>query len=252
MLQFSTNVILDVYRGFDAGQPYPPDGTVPALTNVTGFLRHHVKAGKFGYPPWHLYWTHVLTVPPGTDIRSAYNSELNALDSSKADTILLSDYPVAGRCTAFMVVLVQEINRGSPGAVLRIFLDRCKPRLSPCPKKPKSLQSGCCPNTALPTTLFVTMFADGSPGCLCGDGAAATMAWDDGSQTWSGTLNLVNCSTTLTVTLDLACNVSLSGCASAYTTKVVDSSAPFQISIFGGNAPCCNGVPSGWRLVITE
>jgi hypothetical protein len=106
----------------------------------------------------------------------------------------------------------------------------------------------CTPSVLLPSEISVTMRDEG--GCACCDGVNATMSWNEGSQTWSGTLNLTACNTSLTVTMDTACNVHLSGCASSYSSKNVDSCSPFQLSVFGGNAPCCNGVVGSWKLVI--
>jgi hypothetical protein len=199
----ATNVTFDVYQGFNASSPYPADGSKPKVERVAGLLRHQVKAGRFGIAPWNAYWTHLMLVSLGTNARDAYNSQLVAAQVSQADTILVSDYPIAGRCTAFLVALVQR-SRDQ----LRLYLDRCQPRLRPCPKKPKLLQPSCCAGFGFPDTLYATAFAEQTffPPCACIDGATGPLVWGDLTQIWSGSL-ANSCGTMLTVTLNLLCEI---------------------------------------------
>jgi hypothetical protein len=201
----TTNVTFDVYQGLNASSPYPADGTKPKVERVAGVLRHQVKAGRFGIAPWNVYWTHLMLVSLGTNARDAYDSQLLADNFSQGDTILISDYPITGRCTAFLVVLVQR-SRDQ----LRLYLDRCQPRLSPCPKKPKLIQPSCCAGFGFPDTLYATLFAEQTfyPPCACVDGAAGPLLWDDLNQIWSGSL-ANSCPTTLTVTLNLFCEIAV-------------------------------------------
>jgi hypothetical protein len=223
----ATNVSFEIYQGFNASSPYPADGTKPKAVRVAGLLRHQVKAGRFGSAPWNVYWTHLMLVSLGTNARDAYNSQLVAANVSQGDTILISDYPIAGRCTAFLVALVQRSQDQ-----LRLYLDRCQPKLSPCPKKPKLLQPGCCAGFGFPDTLYATAYAEQTfyPPCACVNGATGPIVWNDLTRLWSGSLANA-CGTTLTVTLDLFCQIEVS--ASDRTVVNLgtqhDSCAPVQL-----------------------
>lgn len=171
------NSVLNIYRGFNASSPYPSSSTTPAASGVAGFLRHHVRNGRFGRAVG-LHWTHVLNVPVGVDIRSAYNSTLNAIVPANADTVLVPDYPLPGWCTAFYVVLVQEIRGAQP--FLRICLDRMQPRLG-CTVS--GILLPCCP-VGWPTTIHATIPA--GSGCPCMDGTVVALTYDAITQSWSG------------------------------------------------------------------
>src|SRR5438876_665574 len=91
------NVAVDIFRGFNAASPYPLQGTRPDVAGVAGHLRHHLKAGRFGYQDPKIKWTHLLVLPPGTDVRSAYNSWTGPGEpTANADTVLVKDYPNVG------------------------------------------------------------------------------------------------------------------------------------------------------------
>lgn len=87
------NVLVDIYRGFNANSPYPSAQARRAAANVPGHLKHHLKNGRFGYHAGGLHWTHVLYLDPSADVRSAYNGLLNLTDPTRADTILVGGYP---------------------------------------------------------------------------------------------------------------------------------------------------------------
>jgi len=142
---------------------------------VGGHLKHHVRHGRFGSAA-ALRWTTVLYLPPGTDIRSAYNSQLNGWPAANSDTVVLADYPQPGWCTAFLVVLVQRINRGTPVECLRVYLDRMRPRQGPC-------QIGCCPQP-LPTTLHALI--PSPSGCPCLDAEVIELNYQSASDSWTG------------------------------------------------------------------
>src|SRR4051794_20770110 len=133
-IPYPPNCTADVYRGFNPSNPYAPPHRPAALTGISGHLRRDAEAGRFGYfagaaqnAAAPLHWTNLLLVPVGTDLRSAYNAELNAFGEANGDTVMVPDYPTPGTCTAFVVVLVQRVGRGSPGDHLRVHLDRARP-----------------------------------------------------------------------------------------------------------------------------
>jgi hypothetical protein len=175
-------VTLDIYRTFDVNNPFGVTVNSPDVPGVNGFIRHHMKAGRFGFQSRNLFWTHLLQFPLETDIRSAYSSQLNpAFDPTKADTVIIQDYPDTGKTTAFMVVMVQRIGRGTPQDMLRAYLDRCGP------DKPF-----CC--RQVPDALHVTFTnIGGLCACLAG---SFDINYDAGQGKWVGTTNV--CSSTLT------------------------------------------------------
>lgn len=124
-----TNVSVDIFRTANPASPYP--GGSPAVSAVKGYLRPFVQSGRFGSASW-LKWTHILYLPAGTDIRDAYNSQLDpARNNTLADTVIIQDTTTAGRKTAYYVVFVERIARGTPVEHLRVFLDRFAPSTWP-------------------------------------------------------------------------------------------------------------------------
>jgi hypothetical protein len=124
-LPLPANVSVDIYRTANPSSPYP--GGSPAVSGVNGYLVPAVENGRFGSASW-LKWTHILYVPPGTDVRDAYNSQLDpARNNTNADTVILNDSAVSGRQTAYYVVFVEVVARGSPQQYLRVYLDRFMP-----------------------------------------------------------------------------------------------------------------------------
>jgi hypothetical protein len=233
------NVTVDIYRGFDVNSPYPPLGATPDVPSVSGLLKHHVRNGRFGSASI-LHWTHVLYLPPDTDIRSAYNSQLNTWQSANADTVILADYPIDGWCTAFLAVLVQRIHRGTPEECLRAYLDRLQPREGSCQQ---GIVLGCCPNP-LPETLHATI-PTGS-GCPCLDGVVIELDYDAATQSWKGsaivcaseTLSLVfQCGTTSCDDATLSLTFDNHGSVGPVTTNPGCGCSPLQMTFSNINFP---------------
>lgn len=128
-LPVTVNVTVDIYRTADPSDPYPSGS--PAASGVAGRLDPVLEEGRLGTANW-LHWTHLLYLPPDTDIRDAYNSQLDpARDHSLADTVIVNDSAVSGRRTAYYVVFVEVVARGTPLQHLRVFLDRFAPNAWP-------------------------------------------------------------------------------------------------------------------------
>ena len=128
-LSLPINVKVDIYRTVNPSSPYP--GGSPAVEAVPGHLRPAASNGRSGTADY-LKWTHILFLPPGVDVRDAYNSQLDpARDNTKADTVILKDSAVAGRKTAYYVVFVEVVNRGGAEQHLRVYLDRFAPSAWP-------------------------------------------------------------------------------------------------------------------------
>jgi hypothetical protein len=183
-LPYPPNVTVAIYLGFNPNTPYPQPGTQAATAAVAGYLKHHMKNGRFGRNAFNLHWTHKLFLPDTVDIRDAYNSLLNGEATTNADTVLLGDYPLTGFCCAFMVVLVQRVPEQG---LLRVYLDRARPQKGPCTSS--GIILGCC-NISLPATLYATIKDQG--GCLCLDGATLALVYDPVTQYWLGNLG-INC-----------------------------------------------------------
>src|SRR5205807_2124543 len=118
------NLNFDLYRGFNAASPYPGVGVLPDVPNKLGALVQHMKCGRFGYQTLDLYWTYQLLTTVDLDIRSAYNSQLGAYDSTKADTLIANDFPLTAWQTAFYVVATI---RDRDQNFKRCYLDRLQP-----------------------------------------------------------------------------------------------------------------------------
>src|SRR5438105_3656996 len=116
------NVRFDLYRGFNPANPYTPPNAIAAGCGLGGELIHNVRLGRFGAGQY-LHWTHKLLVDLSQDLHSAYNTQLNAFNPGLADTVFIPDYPIPGWCCAFLIVDVQVLNRGGPGAYWVCYLD---------------------------------------------------------------------------------------------------------------------------------
>jgi hypothetical protein len=155
-----------------------PNGNPAAA--VQGHIRHHVKNGRFGFQTRNLYWTHVLHVEVGTDIRSDYSSQLNTLDPANADAVTIDDYPIDGVTTAFLVVMVTRKGRGTDNDHLMVFLDRAG----------KGGAIECCPGIQIPNQLFAN-FTVLNPfdGCQCLNGITVPITKDQITGRWNGNFN---------------------------------------------------------------
>jgi hypothetical protein len=127
-LPVPANVSANIYRTANASSPYTLGSAGPQ--GVQGFLQAAVADGRFGSATW-LRWTHVLFLPPGTDIRDAYNSQLDpSRNNNNADTVIVKGVTDSNQ-TAYYVVFVEVISRGAPDAHLRAYLDRFAPSTWP-------------------------------------------------------------------------------------------------------------------------
>ena len=121
------NVTVSIYAGASAGSPYS-FGTLRAT--VKGVLIPEVQSGRFGSANW-LKWTHRLLVPSNTQIQDAYNSQLDpGRNNALGDTVVVTDSGGVNR-TAYYVVFVEQISRGTPAQHLRCYLDRFQPNAWP-------------------------------------------------------------------------------------------------------------------------
>ncbi len=118
------NVTVSIYRTANPSSPYP--GGSPAVSGVQGYLKPAVMDGRFG-TAMYLKWTHILYIPPGIDIRDAYNSQLDpSRNNTIADTVILNDSTTSAK-TAYYVAYVEIIARNSPMQHIRVYLDRFQP-----------------------------------------------------------------------------------------------------------------------------
>jgi hypothetical protein len=127
-LPVPANVSANIYRTSNASAPYTLGTAGPQ--GVQCFLQAAVADGRFGSANW-LRWTHVLFLPPGTDIRDAYNSQLDpSRTNSNGDTVIINGVSDSNK-TAYYVVFVEVIDRGGPAYHLRAYLDRFAPNAWP-------------------------------------------------------------------------------------------------------------------------
>jgi hypothetical protein len=122
-----SNVTVDIYQGANPSSPVP--GGAPRLSGVPGYLRPDVYRGRHGSASW-LRWTHILVLQSGTDVRDAYNSQLDpSRNNSAADTVVVKDSN--GNKVPYYVVFVEDAFRGTSYAQLRVYLDRFQPQQWP-------------------------------------------------------------------------------------------------------------------------
>jgi hypothetical protein len=122
-LPVSPNVTVAIYRTANPASPVPQGQ--PAIGAVAGYLVPEAPTGRYGSAQW-LKWTHRLSLPPGTDIRDAYNSQLDpARNTNAADTVVITDS--AGNKVPYYVVFVEDLFRGTAHAQVRAYLDRFQP-----------------------------------------------------------------------------------------------------------------------------
>jgi hypothetical protein len=119
----SSNTTCDVYRNGNA----PP--AAPDVAAVKGFL-----TADFGGPhtaamttTTSVRWTHVLLVPPGTDLRDGYGPGSvigqETIDTTKNDWVYVPDK----NGTKFAVIFVERLGRGTSQDCLRAYLQRQVP-----------------------------------------------------------------------------------------------------------------------------
>src|SRR5260370_882963 len=123
-LPIPSNVSVDIYRMANPNNPLPTGS--PAVPGVQGFLKPVLQTGRYGSAQY-LKWTHILILPPNTDIRDAYNTQLDpARNNTQGDTVVLTDSGGVNK-TPFFVVFVELAFRGTPLAQIRVYLDRFQP-----------------------------------------------------------------------------------------------------------------------------
>jgi hypothetical protein len=177
-LQTGLNVIFDLYPAFSPQQPYPFSSLTPIIRQGQGGLAGRVQLGRLGYQTKNLYFTHVLTVDPNNPRQDAYNTQNDpGRDNTKGGTVIIADYPIPGRCTAFYIVLVTRIAPGTPLEQVQLYLDRCQPIDKPTIDKASTIYPclidpslyGChCPSG--PDAWKITLTGIGNNQCLlCGN-----------------------------------------------------------------------------------
>jgi hypothetical protein len=201
------NVTFDVYRGYNPADPYVPPNLPAALAAQRGRLRQHVRNGRFGYTPAGaepIHWTTVLDVAVGTDVRSAYNAQLNSFNAAAGDTVMVHDYPVPGTCCALCVVMVQLRGAGTTGAYLRCYLDRARPSYTVACPDPTSTGTRanipCCPQGQTGPAVVVARISNTTGGSQCLQGAQFTLQFfgdadGNGNPGYSGNAPTANCPT---------------------------------------------------------
>jgi hypothetical protein len=127
-LPIPSNVTVDIYRSSNPQQPLP--GGNPDVPKVPGYLKPWVQSGRHGTAQW-LKWTHILILPAGTDIRDAYNTQLDpARNNNQADTVVITDSGGTKK-TPFYVAFVELAFRGTSLEQIRAYLDRFQPSAWP-------------------------------------------------------------------------------------------------------------------------
>lgn len=127
-LPIPSNVTVDIYRMANPQMPVPQGN--PAVPGIKGYLKPVVQTGRHGTAQY-LKWTHILILPPNTDVRDAYNTQLDPnRQNNSADTVVLTDSGGVNK-TPFYVVFVEQAFRGTPLAQIRVYLDRFQPSAWP-------------------------------------------------------------------------------------------------------------------------
>lgn len=122
-----TNCTASIYTGSNANAPY----TLGALrATVKGYLQAVVQGGRLGSANW-LKWTHILLLDRSVKIQDAYASQQDpARNNALGDTVVIADSGGVNK-TAYYVVFVEQIARGTPGQHQRVYLDRFQPNAWP-------------------------------------------------------------------------------------------------------------------------
>jgi hypothetical protein len=218
-----------------------------------------MKSGRFGYKDNNFYWTYELLTSLSLDIREAYNSQNGVWTPSQADTILINDWPVTGRCAVFYVV-ASIIDRTS--GFKRVYLDRLQPKAAPCTQQ--AMTKACCPNNSMPDELF--LYISNTTGCL---EAVFSVVWSDLYSGWVNEFRRPNCGTNpacwmfFLVTCGALNDFHQPACT-IFTSATQDGSADgvtvsftFPFTTQGGTAPPCHQpvdftvqiAPSAWSYL---
>ena len=113
----------------------------------------------------------------------------------------------------------------------------------------------CCPGELFPLDLNVTAVKEsfGFPACDCIDGETGSITWDPSTQLWTGTMTACGC--TITITMDLACNVSASASdrsISRETSSILFCNPIQSIQFFDMPCPTDTDPISQFKLIVTE
>jgi hypothetical protein len=220
-MPLTPNVSFDVYRGYNPANPYAPPNLPAALAAQRGRLRQHVRNGRFGYTPagaQPIHWTTILDVRAGTDVRSAYNAQLNTFTAAAGDTVMVYDYPVPGTCCAFCVVMVQLRGAGTGSAYLRCYLDRARPSYGVTCPDPSStgtrVNLSCCPAGQTAPIAVVGRISITTGGSTCLQGAQFILNYfanvdGNGNPGYSGNAPVANCPSDIGATFLLVCSAGL-------------------------------------------
>jgi|SRR6516225_6459532 hypothetical protein len=128
-LPIPSNCKVDIYRTANPNAPLPAGAA--AVPQVPGYIKPMVTNGRFGSATW-LKWTHVLILPPNTDVRDAYNTQLDPnRNNNAADTIVVTDSTTPTTKTPYYVAFVEQAFRGTNLNQLRVYLDRFQPNVWP-------------------------------------------------------------------------------------------------------------------------
>jgi hypothetical protein len=154
-LSLSPNLKFDLYAGFDPGASIPdPAVQGPVWTQHPGYLKSQLPVGRFGYQTKWLYYTHQLLLDPDLlPQKDAYDTQLDpARNNASSATVVIKDWPIPGKTTAFYVVMVHRYARGLPGEYIALYLDKAQTADSTCIPPPCKLD----PNSTLHAQLNVT------------------------------------------------------------------------------------------------
>ena len=117
----TSNTTCDIYRNGN-GPPAAPDVAGVACLLTPDFAGPHLAAITTSSI---LRWTHVLLVPPTTDVRDGYQGSGGGavgteLNPAGADWVFVPDK----NGTRFAVIFVERLGRGTGGDVKRVYLQR--------------------------------------------------------------------------------------------------------------------------------
>jgi hypothetical protein len=115
-LPIATNTTCDIYR-YASGPPATPAVSGVPLCLIPDWRRGQ-EAGDRGAAP--LTWTHLMMIDAGVDIRDMYAGQSTSVTQ---DTVYIPDQ----NGTAFTVVFIELMQRGTPDEHKRVYLNRQLP-----------------------------------------------------------------------------------------------------------------------------
>jgi hypothetical protein len=244
-VSLATNVLVNVYRGCNPASPMPGNGTIPALANVPGFLKQHMKLGRFGKSTANVHWTHKLLLNV-VDVRDAYNAEMTAGPAElvqNGDTVLIQDYLKPGQSVPTIVVAANRKRSRTFGDILQVYLDRFLPGTTP---NPAIVATPCCP-LGLPEFLTATFHNVNNAPCL--DGQTLSLVWSTNQNYWQASTPVPACVAGGTLSLILQWNSPpLAGACQSFVVTG-NCAAPSGSGLFGPAFPdSCSCYPFSLRF----